>query len=82
MDLDSVATVNLADFALEIGDMVTLTLIATDDRGNRQGESAQSDPLVFEVTSRAGFLAAMRKVDAQTDEKLDKIIQAQLGIGD
>ena len=82
MDLDSVATVNLADFALEIGDLVTLTLIATDDRGNRQGESAQSDPLVFEVTSRAGFLAAMRKVDAQTDEKLDKIIQAQLGIGD
>jgi len=82
MDIDSNAQVDLSNFSLEIGDSVTVTLIVRDYRGDTEGEATEADPLVFDIASRADFLAAMRKVDAQTDEKLDQIIQAQLGIGD
>ena len=82
MDVDSNAQVDLSNFSLEIGDSVTVTLIVRDYRGDTEGEATEADPLVFDIASRADFLAAMRKVDAQTDEKLDQIIQAQLGIGD
>ena len=82
MDIDSNAQVDLSTFSLEIGDSVTVTLIVRDYRGDTEGEATEADPLVLEIASRSDFLAAMRKVDAQTDEKLDQIIQAQLGIGD
>ena len=82
MDIDSNAQVDLSNFSLEIGDSVTVTLIVRDYRGDTEGEATEADPLVLEIASRSDFLAAMRKVDAQTDEKLDQIIQAQLGIGD
>ena len=82
MDIDSNAQVDLSNFSLEIGDSVTVTLIVRDYRGDTEGEATEADPLILEIASRSDFLAAMRKVDAQTDEKLDQIIQAQLGIGD
>ena len=59
-----------------------VTLQVTDYRGKKQGVTIASDPIEFTVTSRANFLAAMRDIDSETDEKLDQIIKAQLGVGD
>jgi hypothetical protein len=74
--------IELAGFELKIGDAVQVTLNTTDYRGSLDGVVAEAEVIEFLVTSRAEFLAAMREVDAQTDEKLDRIIKAQLGIGD
>jgi hypothetical protein len=78
---DTIA-IELAGFELKIGDAVQVTLNTTDYRGSLDGVVAEAEVIEFLVTSRAEFLAAMREVDAQTDEKLDRIIKAQLGIGD
>ena len=78
---DTIA-IELAGFELKIGDAVQVTLNTTDYRGSLDGVVAEAEVIEFLVTSRADFLAAMREVDAQTDEKLDRIIKAQLGIGD
>ena len=78
---DTVA-IELEDFNLKIGDTVQVTLTTTDYRGSLDGVVAEAEVIELMVTSRAEFLAAMREVDSQTDEKLDRIIKAQLGIGD
>ena len=78
---DTIA-IELADYDLKIGDTVKVTLNTTDFRGSLAGVVAEAEVIELQVTSRAGFLAAMREVDSQTDEKLDRIIKAQLGIGD
>jgi hypothetical protein len=78
---DTVA-IELEDFNLKIGDAVQVTLTTTDYRGSLDGVVAEAEVIELMVTSRAEFLAAMREVDSQTDEKLDRIIKAQLGIGD
>jgi hypothetical protein len=78
---DTIA-IELEDFDLEIGDTVKVTMNTTDYRGSLDGVMAEAEVIELQVTSRAGFLAAMREVDSLTDEKLDRIIKAQLGIGD
>jgi len=78
---DTIA-IELEDFNLKIGDAVQVTLNTTDYRGSLDGVVAEAEVIEFLVASRAEFLAAMREVDSQTDEKLDRIIKAQLGIGD
>tara|TARA_B100000945_G_scaffold318454_1_gene323335 strand:+ start:2517 stop:4139 length:1623 start_codon:yes stop_codon:yes gene_type:complete len=80
--IDNTIAIELADFGLEIGDTVLVTLQVTDYRGQQPGVTIPSDPIEFMVTSRANFLAAMRDIDSETDEKLDQIIKAQLGVGD
>ena len=59
-----------------------VTLQVTDYRGQQEGITIPSDPIEFTVTSRANFLAAMRDIDSETDDKLDQIIKAQLGVGE
>ena len=80
--IDNTVPIELADYGLKIGDTVLVTLRVTDYRGQQEGVSIPSDPIEFTVTSRANFLAAMRDIDSETDEKLDQIIKAQLGVGD
>ena len=80
--IDNTVPIELADYGLKIGDTVLVTLQVTDYRGQQEGVSIPSDPIEFTVTSRANFLAAMRDIDSETDEKLDQIIKAQLGVGD
>ena len=80
--IDSTVPIELADYDLKIGDTVLVTLQVTDYRGQQEGITVPSDPIEFTVTSRANFLAAMRDIDSETDEKLDQIIKAQLGVGD
>ena len=72
----------LTPLQLSKGDRVTVSLEAIDYRGGDEGRPGRSDPISFVVTDREGLLEAMRKLDDQMVEKLDEIIQAQLGIGD
>jgi len=74
--------VSLTDLDLRKGDRVTLAFEAYDYRGRLEGRGTRSEQIVFEVTDRAGVLAALRELDTQMDRKLDQIIKAQLGIGD
>jgi len=74
--------VSLTDLDLRKGDRVTLAFEAYDYRGRLEGRGTRSAQIVFEVTARAGVLAALRELDTQMDRKLDQIIKAQLGIGD
>jgi hypothetical protein len=81
-ELPGVVSVDLSDLKLEVGDSVGVTFEVFDDRGGMESKSGRSERLVFAVTDRAGVLAALRELDAQMDEKLDQIINAQLGSGD
>ena len=80
--VDDIVPIDLAEFDLNIGDTVLVTLQVTDYRGQQEGITIPSDPIEFTVTSRANFLAAMRDIDSETDDKLDQIIKAQLGVGE
>jgi hypothetical protein len=81
-ELGGTIAVSLDDLGLEKGDRVIVTFEAVDYRGDAKGKSSRSERMIFQVTDRAGVLAAMRELDTQMDEKLDQIIKAQLGIGD
>lgn len=75
-------TADLKTLKLVKGDTLTLTLEAIDYRGDLEGKSAASEPLVLEVTDVQGFLAGMVETDEQSARRLDAIIQRQLGIGE
>jgi hypothetical protein len=75
-------TLALEPLKLNKGDRVSVTLEAVDYRGESSGRPGRSDPVSFLVTDIEGLLQAMSKFDERTVEKLDEIIQAQLGIGE
>jgi hypothetical protein len=75
-------TLDLAPLGLKSGDRLTVIVEAVDYRGSLPGKPAQSEPLVFDVTDERGVLAAMAESDERSAEKLDAIIQRQLGIGE
>jgi hypothetical protein len=81
-NVENTVAVNLSDLDLQKDDRVSLVFEAFDYRGGEPGKSTISDRIDFQVTDRAGILAAMRQLDTQMDKKLDQIIKAQLGIGD
>jgi len=81
-EIANTIAVDFTDLQLVKGDRVIVTLEAVDHRGELAGKSTRSEKMVFQVTDRAGVLAAMRELDTQMDKKLDQIIKAQLGIGD
>jgi hypothetical protein len=72
---------DLAALQLVKGDRLTVTLEAVDYRGTAEGQSGQSDPVVFEITDEAGILEDIAKPDYQSAEELDAIIRQQLNIG-
>ncbi len=74
--------ISLAELNLVKGDRISISFEATDFRGAGEVKTTRSDRLVFQVTDRAGILAASRQLDAQMGKKLDQIIKAQLGIGE
>jgi len=73
---------NLDRLKLLKDDQVTITLEATDFRGNLPGKSALSEPLVLHITDERGVLAAMMETDEESAQQLDAIIQKELGIGE
>jgi hypothetical protein len=78
----AVYTLRLEPLSLVKGDQLKLTLEVIDFRGDDQGKSALSEPVVLQVTDVPGFLASMVESDEQSARRLDAIIQRQLGIGD
>jgi hypothetical protein len=73
---------DLAPFSLSKGDQARVTLEAVDYRGDRPGMTAQSEPIVFQVTDESGILAGLIESDEKSARQLDQIIQRQLGIGE
>jgi hypothetical protein len=72
----------LSDLALGVGDRVICTLQAVDYRGPSEGQVAQSEPLVFEVTDRDTLLKGLVEADAKIDRDLESIIRAESGLGE
>lgn len=72
---------DLAPLSLSKGDLLRVTLEAVDYRGDHPGMSAQSEPVVFQVTDESGILAGLVEADEKSARQLDQIIQRQLGIG-
>ena len=64
------------------GDRVKLTLEVTDFRGDSEGTSYYSDPLVLEISDESGVLAAISEADERSEQRLTDIIKRQLGIGE
>jgi len=80
--LDSAYRLDLSPLELKKGDQVKVALKAVDFRGRREGKSSLSEPFIFQVTDEEGVLAAMTETDRQSAERLDLMIQRQLGIGE
>lgn len=74
--------ISLDALNLQKGDQVKIVLEAIDYRGESQGQSAFSDPLILNVTDVSGVLAAMSETDERSARQLDAIIRRQLGIGE
>ena len=64
------------------GDRVKLTLEVVDFRGDAEGRSYFSDPLVLEISDESGVLAAISEADERSEQRLTDIIKRQLGIGE
>ncbi|HUE73664.1 MAG TPA: hypothetical protein VMP01_22490 [Pirellulaceae bacterium] len=64
------------------GDRVKLTLEVVDFRGDAEGRSYYSDPLVLEISDESGVLAAISEADERSEQRLTDIIKRQLGIGE
>lgn len=75
-------TLELSPLKLVKGDQLRVTFEAVDYRGEQEGKSALSEPLVLQITDERGVLAAMVEADERTARQLDAIIQRQLGIGE
>jgi hypothetical protein len=74
--------VDLTSFELVKGDQIEITLELIDYRGDDQGESFFSDPLLLEISDESGVLAAISEADERSEQRITDIIKRQLGIGD
>jgi hypothetical protein len=63
------------------GDRLRVTLEAIDFRGDAPGESCRAEPFTLEVSDESGVLNAISEADERSEERLNDIIQRQLGIG-
>ncbi len=70
---------DLSPLQLEPGDELRVTVEAADVRGEMPGEAGMSEPVVLKVTDRAGVIAGLLEADQATVERLDRIIQRELG---
>jgi len=72
---------SLKDLNVQKGNQVAVVIEAADCRGRFEGKVKRSGKWVFEVTDEAGVLESMDRLSGQMDEKLDKILRAQLEAG-
>lgn len=75
-------TLALSSLKLVKGDRLKLALEVIDDRGDRPGQSYESEPLVLEISDESGVLAAISEADERSEQRLSDIIKQQLGIGE
>ncbi len=72
---------DFSSWNLSKGDQVRLILEATDERGQNPGQTTESERLTLYVTDEQGVLAALAEQDKESYDRLDEIIQRELGIG-
>ena len=58
-----------------------IVLEAIDYRGE-PGVSAESEPILLDITDESGILAAVSEGDRRSQEQIDDLIRRQLGIGE
>ncbi len=71
----------LKDLKLVKGDQLKVTFAATDYRGSLPGQTADSEPLVFNVTDEAGIFTDINESDQKAAGDFERLIKQQLGIG-
>lgn len=81
LPVKGVFPLDLMPLKLVKGDRLSVVLEVVDYRGPANGQSGQSEPMVFEITDEAGILEDIAKPDYQSAEELDAIIRQQLNIG-
>jgi hypothetical protein len=82
VDWQQSVPLDLSAWPLQPGDQVQVMLQVTDFRGPLPGQSARSEPVVFDVTDRSGVLADLLEADQRTAQQLDAIIERELGLGE
>ena len=80
--MDDSYRLDLSKLKLAKGDQVKVTLRAVDWRGPREGKAALSEPIVLQVSDEDGVLAAVTETYPQMAERMDIMLQRQLGIGE
>ncbi|GAA4437086.1 hypothetical protein [Bremerella cremea] len=73
---------DLSQAALEVGDLVQVTLQVTDFRGGAGEMIGKSDPVHLEIGDESTVLAAIAEADKQSEQMLSELIQQQLGLGE
>ena len=81
LPLDGQYALDLARFALQKDDQLTLTLEVMDGRGDTDGASSYSEPLILQITDEQGVLAAISQADERAERDLSEIIRRQLEVG-
>lgn len=81
LPLDGIATVKLDGLGLAVGDQVRLVVRAVDYRGGAAGQTAESEPILLDVTDERGILAGLLESDERSLEQLDAIIDRELTVG-
>ncbi|PHS00923.1 MAG: hypothetical protein COA78_23395 [Blastopirellula sp.] len=73
---------NLSELQLNKNDRLRMRLEATDYRGEIEGLTTLSEPLVLDISDESGVLAAISEADEKSEEQITDIIKRQLGIGE
>jgi len=81
LPLSGATSLPLAGLKLRKGDQVKITLRATDYRGDLEGRTAVSDPVMLDVTDEPGLLAAISESDQLSARQIDAILERQLQVG-
>jgi hypothetical protein len=81
LPLKGSAAIPLKSLGLKKGDQVRMTLQATDYRGESEGRTISSDPIVVDVTDEPGLLASLYESDERGARQLDAILERQLQTG-
>jgi hypothetical protein len=81
LPLEGLAAVQLDGLGLRVGDQVRLIVRAVDYRGAADGQVAESEPVLLDVTDERGILAGLLESDERSLEQLDAIIDRELAVG-
>jgi hypothetical protein len=81
LPLKGSAAIALKSLGLKKGDQVRVTLQATDYRGESEGRTISSDPIVVDVTDEPGLLASLYESDERGARQLEAILERQLQTG-
>lgn len=76
---EGIYPLSLSPFKLTKGDQVRLVLEAIDYRGDDEGQSTTSEPLVLNITDESGILAATAELDERSARQLDAILKLETG---